>query len=116
MWTPLHRCPSFASPRKRQKVEEPVQQNFLTVPKTEKLKCEIVNVNGLEVGHSSMQGYRVNMEDEHIIDTMDSLADHTLVAIMDGNNLTVVFFENFSASTQHNLLFGKYSFYVRPCR
>ena len=31
-----------------------------------------------------MQGYRVNMEDQHIIDKMSTLPDHTLLAIMDG--------------------------------
>lgn len=43
-----------------------------------------MTLNGLEIGHASMQGYRVNMEDEYIIDRMDSLPDHTLVGIMDG--------------------------------
>ena len=31
-----------------------------------------------------MQGYRVNMEDQHIIGKMSTLPDHTLLAIMDG--------------------------------
>lgn len=54
-------------------------------PNTEKLQCENVEVNGMNIGHASMQGYRVSMEDEHIIETFESLPDHTLVAIMDGH-------------------------------
>lgn len=65
-------------------MEEPVDPNFLTVPKTEKLNCENVMHNGMEIGHASMQGLRVHMEDEHIIGTMESLQDHTFVAVMDG--------------------------------
>lgn len=86
MWRPLHKCPSFATPRKRQRVEESAQANpnFLNEPRTEKLNSENVLLNGFEIGHSSMQGFRVNMEDEHIIDGFE-LKDHTLVAIMDGH-------------------------------
>lgn len=85
MWRPLHKCPSFATPRKRQREEEPANDSaFLDEPLTEKLNLENVNINGFEIGHASMQGYRVNMEDEHIIDQMTSLKDHTFVAVMDG--------------------------------
>lgn len=86
MWKPLHKCPSFATPKKRQRVEESSQadSNFLNEPRTEKLNSENVKLNGFEIGHSSMQGYRVNMEDEHIIEGFE-LKDHTLVAIMDGH-------------------------------
>jgi len=86
MWRPLHKCPSFATPRKRQRVEEEEQANpnFLNEPRTEKLNSENVSLNGFEIGHSSMQGFRVSMEDEHIIEGFE-LKDHTLVAIMDGH-------------------------------
>lgn len=57
---------------------------FLTEPVTEHLKCENVKLHGLEIGHASMQGLRVSMEDEHIIDGINSTKDHALVAIMDG--------------------------------
>lgn len=60
---------------------------FLSEPKTEKLKCENVLSNGLEIGHASMQGLRVSMEDEHIIECTESLKDHVIVAIMDGTKL-----------------------------
>jgi hypothetical protein len=81
----MHRRPSFAYTRKRQRVEENAMPSpFLTEPKTEHLKCENVKLNGLEIGHASMQGLRVSMEDEHIIDGISSVKDHALVAIMDG--------------------------------
>jgi hypothetical protein len=85
----MHRRPSFAFARKRKRVEENAMPSpFLTEPKTEHLKCENVKMNGLELGHASMQGLRVSMEDEHIIDNISSVKDHTLVAIMDGENAT----------------------------
>eukprot|EP01032_Pedospumella_encystans_P029147 gene29147-32917_t len=85
MWRPLHKCPSFATPRKRQRVEEEEAPSaFLNAPVTKKLNCENVTINGCEIGHASMQGYRVSMEDEHIIEGFE-LKDHTLVAIMDGH-------------------------------
>lgn len=94
MWRPLHKCPSFATPRKRQRVEEEEAPSaFLNAPVTKKLNCENVTINGCEIGHASMQGYRVSMEDEHIIEGFE-LKDHTLVAIMDGkrsSNFTVLF-------------------------
>jgi polygalacturonase len=85
MWVPIHCRPSFTFNRKRKRTEEAaVPSPFLKEPVTEKLKCENVKLNGLEIGHASMQGFRVNMEDEHIIENIDSVAGHTLVAVMDG--------------------------------
>eukprot|EP01035_Chromulina_nebulosa_P021687 gene21687-28065_t len=40
---------------------------------------------GLEIGHSSIQGYRFEMEDHYIIEEMKSAPNHILVAIMDGH-------------------------------
>mmetsp|Transcript_112273 Transcript_112273/g.220105 ORF Transcript_112273/g.220105 Transcript_112273/m.220105 type:complete len:379 (+) Transcript_112273:88-1224(+) len=87
MWVPLHRRPSFAFNRKRRRVEQQPQEvsPFLDEPVTDHLKEENVEINGLEIGHSSMQGYRVSMEDEHIIDRIESVPDHTIVAVMDGH-------------------------------
>eukprot|EP01038_Epipyxis_sp_PR26KG_P014457 gene14457-19403_t len=82
----MHLRPSFAQP-KRRKLTNTSAFQLLKTPLTEKLNCETVISNGMEIGHSSMQGYRVHMEDEHIIDTM-SLDDHNLVAIMDGHSGT----------------------------
>ncbi len=36
-------------------------------PKTEVLDAENMFLNGIELGHSSIQGFRVSMEDAHII-------------------------------------------------
>ena len=60
----------------------------------EKLSAENKILNGIEAGHSSMQGYRVNMEDQHIIDKMSTIPDHTLLAIMDGKLFFVNVVEN----------------------
>lgn len=88
----MHRRPSFAFARKRKRVEENAMPSpFLTEPKTEHLKCENVKINGLEIGHASMQGLRVSMEDEHIIDNINSVKDHSLVAIMDGEDTNFLF-------------------------
>ena len=64
---------------------------FLQQAHTEKLNPEmkIFDDIKLEIGHSSMQGFRVTMEDEYIIDKMVSLPDHAIVAIMDGHAGTV---------------------------
>ena len=87
MWVPYHRRPSFAyynKGSKREANEEGIESNFLHEPKTEKLHCKNIVINDLEIGHASMQGYRFSMEDEHIIDSMSLLPDHTFVAILDG--------------------------------
>lgn len=89
MWIPYHRRPSFASYKKTAKNaadEEEFESNFLRDPCTEKLHCKNLMLNSMEIGHASMQGYRVSMEDEFIIDAMNSLPDHTFVAILDGKS------------------------------
>lgn len=85
MWLPLHKMPSFSFSRKRKRDSR--ESFLLSKPKTAKLNEENVLLQGMEIGHSSMQGYRVSMEDEHIISKMISLPDHVLVAIMDGDDL-----------------------------
>jgi serine/threonine protein phosphatase PrpC len=91
MWVPIHRCPSFATLKKKKGMngeEEEEEDNggfLLSKPKTEQLNNENIFMNRLEIGHSSMQGYRRNMEDAHIIDAMESLPDHTLLAVLDGH-------------------------------
>lgn len=87
MWIPYHRRPSFALYKKTAKNtsnDEKMESNFLHDPRTEKLHCKNIILNSMEIGHASMQGYRVSMEDEFIIDAMISLPDHTFVAILDG--------------------------------
>lgn len=88
IWQPLHR-PFYALRRKRNFVDDDFDPTgfLLKEPVTKKIGCENIIANGLEIGHASMQGYRQTMEDEHVIEVLDSLPDHTLVAVMDGNFL-----------------------------
>ena len=44
-----------------------IPAHLMKKPKTEVLDAEVMRVNGMELGHSSIQGYRVTMEDAHII-------------------------------------------------
>jgi serine/threonine protein phosphatase PrpC len=59
----------------------------MSKPKTDKIDHVNVMINGLEIGHSSMQGYRVSMEDAFIIESIGGCkgVPHTLVAILDGH-------------------------------
>ena len=52
---------------------------------TKKLDGMNVHLSGLEIGHTSMQGFRCHMEDRHIIKRFKSLPDHTLLAVLDGH-------------------------------
>lgn len=60
--------------------------NLLETPKTEKVDCELfTSSSGLHCGGVGMQGYRVEMEDAHIITDLPALPDHTFVAVFDGH-------------------------------
>eukprot|EP01041_Mallomonas_annulata_P011664 gene11664-24434_t len=60
--------------------------NLLDSPKTERLHTENVETSsGLRVGAAGIQGWRIEMEDAHIIADMPSCKDHTLLAIFDGH-------------------------------
>lgn len=86
MWVPFHRRPSFSLPKKRKKTEEAPDPFFLSKPKTEKLDgVNVFTHSQIEVGHSSLQGYRASMEDQHIIEDFQTLPDHSFLAIMDGH-------------------------------
>ena len=77
----MHRRPSFAQKkRSRQQFSDPA---FIDEPKLDRLQGYNTALNGMEIGHSSIQGYRAYMEDEYVINRF-TLADHTVVAIMDG--------------------------------
>ena len=41
--------------------------HLMAKPKTEHIDREIVTINDMEIGHDSIQGYRITMEDAHII-------------------------------------------------
>ena len=58
---------------------------FLDRPKTEQLHPLNITLNSLEIGHSSIQGYRPQMEDQFIAQTLPDLPDHVLVAVLDGH-------------------------------
>jgi hypothetical protein len=86
MWLPYHRRPnSLPLFRRRPDLDDDVAiPGFLLKhPKTEILHPENKIFGDIEIGHASMQGYRVSMEDEHVIDHLH-LKDHLLVAVMDG--------------------------------
>ena len=92
MWIPFHRRPSFAQKKPSFYDEEggrPQHQAIpgflLKNPKTELLHVENKVYHQIEIGHASMQGYRVSMEDEHIIDHLTPNKDHLLLAVMDGH-------------------------------
>jgi len=55
--------------------------NYLESPRTEKN----TESHGSNVGISSMQGWRISMEDTHIATNMPNADDHTLFAVFDGH-------------------------------
>jgi hypothetical protein len=95
MWTPYHK--GFFRIRQmlsNRRINEEDDSDFLDAadfllqePVTTKLENEnTYSHSKLEIGHSSMQGYRKFMEDKHIIEDFPTAIDHTLVAIMDGHS------------------------------
>jgi len=58
--------------------------NHLLVPSTTK-ETTSFSTNGLNAGISSMQGFRREMEDTHIIANMPNAPDHSLFAVFDGH-------------------------------
>eukprot|EP01031_Cornospumella_fuschlensis_P030291 gene30291-36603_t len=84
-WTPIHKSANLFRKRPKKHQSESDDGFFLSKPKTEHLDLENrVFPNGIEAGHASMQGYRVSMEDRHVIAACD-VEDHVLVAIFDGH-------------------------------
>ena len=87
-WLPLHIGPSFKR-YKKQKIDNDDMNTsmgfLLPHPKTDIIDNENVKINNLEIGHSSMQGYRVNMEDAHIIEEIATAKGHILVGVFDGH-------------------------------
>lgn len=62
-----------------------ISSYFLHRPRLEKLCPMNTILNKIEIGHSSIQGYRPHMEDQYVAQTLDDLEDHVLVAVMDGH-------------------------------
>jgi hypothetical protein len=69
---------------KRDELLEMLSYGLLPRPMTQPLDEELVTVNGHEIGHSAIQGYRVNMEDKHVITELN-IPNHTLMAVFDGH-------------------------------
>ena len=87
MWVPCHRQPSWLAYKRKSRRDENagLPAHLLPEPKMEHLHEIDMTINGLQCGHSSMQGYRVSMEDEFIMKDLETTANHTLFAILDGH-------------------------------
>ena len=90
-WVPMHKA-QFISYKRTIATDSKVDELnttsgfLLPYPKTKLLDNETIFTSaGLEIAHSSMQGYRRQMEDAHIIEDFDSIPLHTLVAVLDGH-------------------------------
>lgn len=59
--------------------------NLLDKPKDDKDSHELVTSEGIKVACSGMQGYRLEMEDAHILQKMPTKPTHTLLSIFDGH-------------------------------
>lgn len=59
--------------------------NMLDSPKREKAGHNFETEEGLKSGVTGMQGWRLDMEDDHILAPMASRRSHTLCAIFDGH-------------------------------
>ena len=57
---------------------------MLDAPRTDK-DSERKSCNGLDIGVTGMQGWRLEMEDAHIAQEMPSRPDHVFVAVFDGH-------------------------------
>jgi len=63
-----------------------IMGNLLETPKVEKVDCELYTTStNLDCGGVGMQGWRVEMEDAHIMTDLPSLPSHTLLAVFDGH-------------------------------
>jgi len=97
MWSPYHKSTFFNKRKSYNDRENYISSDgdeYLTIddillsePNTKKIDNELkITASSLEIGHSSMQGYRKVMEDKHIISDFSRLLDHSLVAVMDGHS------------------------------
>lgn len=59
--------------------------NFLDKAKDEKDSHEMVTSEGIKTGCSGMQGWRLEMEDAHILQPMPSKPNHNLLSVFDGH-------------------------------
>ena len=61
------------------------QGNALDTPSKAKSSELYTTSEGLDVGSSVMQGWRLEMEDSHVMLDMPSKPDHTFLAVFDGH-------------------------------
>jgi protein phosphatase 1B len=59
--------------------------NMLDSPKTEREGELYTSSTGISIGVSSMQGWRGEMEDAHVIEDLRSKPDHVIVGVFDGH-------------------------------
>lgn len=60
--------------------------SFLDKPQTQKETARLAGVNGLRVGISAMQGWRVSMEDAHCVRLgIEGCPDYNFLAVFDGH-------------------------------
>ncbi len=68
MWKPWNKHPSFNTEKRSKKNDERsmlIASGLLGEPKMDRVDGENVVIGDLEIGHSSMQGYRPSMEGSH---------------------------------------------------
>ena len=89
MWVQVHRAPHWSTRSRKRKRGDIADFPgvLLPKPKTKPLEKENLSLNGMHIGHCAIQGFRVSMEDAHIIDCLDEcgMADHTILSILDGH-------------------------------
>ena len=59
--------------------------NFLDAPRIEKDSHASITKTGLKIGASGMQGWRLEMEDQHIAEDIKTIDGHTFLAVFDGH-------------------------------
>lgn len=57
----------------------------MEAPITEKDSILYESSTSLQIGATGMQGWRLEMEDDHITTDMPSKSDHTFLAVFDGH-------------------------------
>ena len=59
--------------------------NLLDQPKTVKEDSELKVCCSLEIGATGMQGWRLEMEDAHLVEEVPSKKDHIFLGVFDGH-------------------------------
>lgn len=83
LWRPLHKYPLFHE-KKNQSIDIKIPSCFLSKPRTRILSPLLFKFPQMTVGHASMQGFRVAMEDNFLVSPL-SIEEHYIVGVMDGH-------------------------------